>query len=87
MGTGGGPSQFDVANMDDLQKAHREWVEESLANGNPFQDALWTESVAVGDDDFVGEVKDRLGARANGRLIINDGDQCRLRERQGGYRS
>jgi putative transposase len=73
--------------MDDLQKVHREWMNEALANGNPFQDALWTESVAAGDEDFVEEVKNRLGARANGRSIIKDGDQCRLRERQGGYQT
>jgi putative transposase len=59
-----------VSNLDDLRKAHREWVEDRLANGNPFREDLWTESVAVGDDDFIEEVKDRLGARAKGRSII-----------------
>lgn len=33
------------------------------------------------------EVKDRLGARANGRSIIKDGDRCQLREKQGAYRA
>jgi len=75
---------FQVMNLEDLRKAHREWVAEALATGNPYREDLWTESVAVGDDDFVEEVKDRLGARANGRSNIKDGDQCQLRERQGG---
>jgi REP-associated tyrosine transposase len=73
-------------NLDDLRKTEREWVEDRLANGNPFREDLWTESVAVGDDDFVEEVKDRLGARAKGRSIIKDGDHCQLRERQWVYR-
>ena len=73
-------------NLDDLRKTHREWVEDRLANGNPFREDLWTESVAVGDDNFVEEVKDRLGARAKGRSIIKDGDHCQLRERQWVYR-
>jgi putative transposase len=75
-----------VTNLDDLRKAHREWVEDRLANGNPFREDLWTESVAVGDDDYVEEVKDRLGAKAKGRSIIKDGDQYQLRERPLGYR-
>ena len=78
---------FQVSNLDDLGKTHRDWVDEAMANGNPFREDLWTESVAVGDDDFVEEVKDRLGARAKGRSIIKDGDQCQLRERQGGYQA
>jgi putative transposase len=77
---------FQVSNLDGLGKTHRDWVDEAMANGSPFREDLWTESVAVGDDNFVEEVKDRLGARANGRSIIKDGDQCRLRERQRGYR-
>jgi putative transposase len=76
---------FQVSNLDGLRKAHRDWVDEAMANGNPFREDQWTESVAVGDDGFIEEVKDRLGARAKGRSIIKDGDQCQLRERQGSY--
>jgi putative transposase len=78
---------FQVTNFGDLRKIHREWVEDRMANGNPFREDLWTESVVVGDDDFVEKVKDRLGARAKGRSIIKDGDQCQLRERQGSYQA
>ena len=77
---------FQVSNLDDLRKAHRDWVDEAMGNGSPFKDDLWTESVAVGDDDFIGEVKDRLGAKVKGRSIIKDRDQCQIRERQWGYR-
>jgi putative transposase len=76
---------FQVSNLDDLRKAHRDWVDEAMASGSPFKDDLWTESVAVGDDDFVEEVKDRLGAKAKGRSLIKDGDQSLLREKQGVY--
>jgi putative transposase len=78
---------FQVMNLEDLRKAHRERVAEALANGNPYREDLWTESVAVGDDDFIEEVKDRLGAKVKGRSIIKDGDQCQLRERQGSYQA
>jgi putative transposase len=76
---------FQVSNLDNLRKAHRDWVNEAMANGSPFKDDLWTESVAVGDDDFVEEIRDRLGAKAKGRSLIKDRDQSLLREKQGVY--
>ena len=78
---------FQVSNLDNLRKAHRDWVDEAMANGSPFKDDLWTESVAVGDEDFIEEVKDRLGAKVKGRSIIKDRDQCQIRERQGSYQA
>jgi putative transposase len=78
---------FQVSNLEDLRKAHREWVEDRLDNGNPFREDLWNESVAVGDIKFTEEMKDRLGAKAQGRSIISEGDQFLLREGQEGYES
>ena len=76
---------FQVNNMDDLRKSHRDWVLDALANGNPFRDNSWTESLAVGDKEFIEGMKGRLGGRAKGRVITSVGDQFSLREEQGAY--
>ena len=50
-----------------LPDYHCKWVEEVLKNGSNQRDAKWTESIAVGDKDFVIETKAKLGAKAIGR--------------------
>ena len=61
---------------DDIQlmESHRQWVEEILRSGSNKRDAKWSESIAVGDKDFVAEVKSKLGAQAIGRKIQGTGD-------------
>jgi hypothetical protein len=56
-----------------------------LAKGNPFREDQWTESLAVGGEDFVKEIRDALGVRAIGRSIIEDGEQQQLRDVQQPY--
>ena len=46
------PSEYD-----------RKWVEEVLKNGSNQRDAKWTQSIAVGDEEFVMETKAKLGQR------------------------
>ena len=45
----------------------------------------WTESVAVGDADFLNNVKDELGGRALGRKIVSSAGSHELRESQVPY--
>jgi putative transposase len=44
---------LDFRSMDELAKAYRGWVEESLREVSCFRDGKWTESVAVGSEEFV----------------------------------
>ena len=37
---------------DAFRLKHREWVEHELARGKPIRQAAWTETAAVGPDDF-----------------------------------
>ena len=48
---------------------HRQRVEAILKNGSNSRDGQWTESIAVGDKEFVLETKARIGAKAIGRNI------------------
>jgi REP element-mobilizing transposase RayT len=44
-------------------------MEDALVNGSKGRQALWSESIAVGDEDFVIGVKAALSSRATGRRV------------------
>jgi putative transposase len=56
-----------IRDKDQLSEYHRNCVEKSMKNGSNQRDAKWTESIAVGDKEFVMETKAKLGAKAKGR--------------------
>ena len=60
-------------------------ISESLANGNNYRQAQWTESIAVGSKSFTEAIKDKLGILAKGRKIIETGAAFQLREDIGTY--
>lgn len=70
---------------DTFRKAHKEFVNESLANGTNNRQIQWTESIAVGSHSFIGIIKDKLGIRAKGRKILADDKGFQLREEIGTY--
>jgi len=49
------------------------------------RDAKWTESIAVGDKEFVMETKAKLGAKAMGRRTLENIEGYELRETQNSY--
>jgi hypothetical protein len=49
------------------------------------RDAKWTESIAVGDKEFVMEIKAKLGAKAIGRRGMKNVEGYELKERQSPY--
>jgi putative transposase len=62
-----------------------EWTGRALRNGPLRREAAWTESVAVGGVEFLGQVKRGLGSRARVRKIVEgDGVPC-LRELAADY--
>jgi REP element-mobilizing transposase RayT len=44
--------------------------EDFLKNGSNIRDTKWTESIAVGDKEFVLRTQTNLGAKAIGRNVI-----------------
>jgi putative transposase len=75
----------EVKGYEDLKKSHKEWIEGKLEEGNPFREDKWTESVAVGGEEFVKRIKEDLGVKVLGRTTLTDGDQHQLRETQQPY--
>jgi len=71
---------------DSFKKAHREWVNGTLSNGQNSRQSEWTESIAVGSESFASWIQKKLGIRAKGRTIIETmGDGFQLRESEEAY--
>ena len=76
---------LEIKDEDKLPEYHRNWVEEIIQNRSNQRDAKWTESIAVGDKQFVTETKAKLGIRAIGRRERQDNGGYELKEAQSPY--
>ena len=74
-----------IKDSDQLSEYHRNRVEEVLKNGSNQRDAKLTESIAVGDQEFVMEIKAKLGAKAIGRKELENNEGYQLKEPQSPY--
>ncbi len=68
-----------------LARAHREWIESKVRQGNLEREPLWSEAVAVGRRSFVEQVQEELGARARYRQIDDVDGMSVLRDSAGAY--
>lgn len=67
---------------------HHRWVEEQLREDGLRRKELWSESIAVGSEEFVAKIQQQLGARAIGRsVVVEDEGCCTLKEAQAPYSS
>lgn len=83
----GGRINFDavitllgLSSLDELQKLSLEWVNEAINAESFTRDPTWTESVAVGSEDYVKLMRETLGAKNTGRRIVQVGENFTLRE-------
>jgi putative transposase len=63
-----------------FQSAHKRWVESALAEQSNGREAMWTESLAVGHENFVASIDQALKGKARGRKIRKTVDDWELRE-------
>lgn len=83
---------LDVLGISDLRRlatARAQWVDDCINSGRLHRDSAWTEPLAVGSESFVEAVRQELGARAQHRSIIEEGDDSKfvLRETSSPYRA
>jgi putative transposase len=64
----------------EFQLGHRHWVEEALRNGVAPRDDRWSDSIAVGSERFVEQVKAELGSAVGRREIAVENKTYTLRE-------
>jgi hypothetical protein len=72
-------------NLEEFQRAHRQWVEQALQNGSALREDRWSEAIAVGSWAFVEKIKGDLGIKALHREVESLGDSYALRERSEAY--
>jgi putative transposase len=58
---------LDMSGQKHLSEHYGRWIEEALDRSQNVRDSMWTESLAVGDEPFVQEVRRSLANRAIGR--------------------
>ena len=69
---------------DDLAAGQRDWAV-AWQEAHTGREVDWSESVAVGSEDFVCDIQTRLDIRARHRQIDEDADRFILRETRSSY--
>jgi len=69
----------------DMRAERKAWVEGALRWETPGRDSCWSESLAVGDEEFVQGVKKDLGVKGHKREVIKGHQACVLREAEADY--
>jgi putative transposase len=71
--------------VEELQRRLMGWTEWTLSRGSARREAAWTESLAVGGQSFLQQIKSGLGPRAGLRGVVEDAGVMCLREFASGY--
>jgi putative transposase len=70
---------LDVKSIEELKRTYRERVESQMGQGRK-REPRWTESIAVGSEEFVNKTKAELGIKAIGRAVTQKKGIYELRE-------
>lgn len=73
------------SNYHDFQKAHRRWIEAAINQSETKRESHWTESIAVGSETFIKEIKNRLAVKTIGRKLREITHGFELRETEFPY--
>lgn len=68
-----------------MRVQRRAWIEEALGSDVQRRDSCWSESLAVGDEEFVQGVKKDLGLKVRNRPVTKGDQACVLREDEADY--
>ena len=68
-----------------LRDGLREWVELALSNGRLERQPAWTQSIAVGQREYLDAIGCKLKAGHPGRMIETEGNYLFLREEPNAY--
>ena len=64
-----------------VKTAHKKGVESRLSEGDNFRDGKWTESIAMGSEAFIQNVKVLMGGMALGRKVLETGESFQLKKK------
>lgn len=63
-------NELCMESIEELQRSQKEWINEKLSNHQLNRESKWTESLAVGSEDFVERIKEQLDLKAKSRKIV-----------------
>ena len=69
-----------LISKDQLRNEYKQWVEDSINIDGYNRESCWTESIAVGNRQFVEDTKDKLGLKVQGRKVVERNDKFVLKE-------
>ena len=73
------------ADVDSLREGLRGWVDQALATGHLARNPVWSESIAVGQQQYLDTIRHAFKISHPGRLIGDNGGHLFLREEPGAY--
>ncbi|HLO60911.1 MAG TPA: transposase [Bacteroidales bacterium] len=76
-----------IETVEELQKSQKDRINELLSKQQLNRESKWTESLAVGSEDFVERVKEQLDFRAKSRKIIKTENDYILSDSEIPYRA
>jgi len=77
---------FGFSDLNHMKEFHQKWINEALKNDRLKRENHWTQSVALGDKEFLQSVKESLNHHAHGRFVEStDSGSFQLREAQTSY--
>ena len=63
-----------------MARAHRDWIDDALRSEGGRREEMWTKSLAVGSEQFVQKIQEKLEVRGIGRGSVATGAAYVLRE-------
>ena len=63
-----------LINKAQLKNEYKQWVEDSINNDGIIRESCWTDSIAVGNRQFVEDTKVKLGLKVQGRKVVESND-------------
>ncbi len=62
-----------------MRNEYKQWVNDAINNNDYARESRWTESVAIGNRQFVENTKVKLGLKAHIRKVVDNNDKNRYR--------
>ena len=76
---------FSIDNQVRFRKEHKQWVEAELIADVVKRKSLWSESIAIGSEEFIEKIQLQLGLRAKGRSVVSENEGSVLKESPAPY--
>ena len=71
---------LELSDIDQFRQAREAWISKIMASGNNKPDQTWSNSLAVGRQEYVDQMKQALGTRARTREIEELDDRYAIQE-------